>query len=57
MTARLRAALRPLLLELQIAYYRRASAQIHPLHPDVALVTLTLRDLLAERDGRTQCLV
>jgi len=43
--------LRPLTLELHIAYLRWALSEMHPMHPDVPGNVMQLRHLLAERDS------
>lgn len=42
-------AIRPLIREARIAYYRWALAEINPLHPDVPRIVHRLRSLRAER--------
>lgn len=46
-------ALRPLVRELAIFYYRRALAEINPTHADVPLIVRSLHSLLAERHRPT----
>jgi hypothetical protein len=41
-----------LIREASIVYLRWALKEIHPMHPDVPRIVLTLRDLLAERYAR-----
>lgn len=45
-------AIRPVIRELSIAYYRWALAEIDPLHEDVPFIVHRLRDLLVERNAR-----
>jgi hypothetical protein len=45
-------ALRPLIREASIAFYRWALSEINPMHPDVPQIVLTLRRLLDERYAR-----
>ena len=48
-------AIRPLLREVALLYYRRARKEMSPLHADMPLVVLRILDL--ERERRTTCRV
>ena len=49
--ARLRAALRPLIREARLAYFRWAMREICPLHDDVPRIVLEIHRL--ETEGKT----